>query len=188
MTIMMNTSIAGAPSRSSVANSTLIGAGIGGLLLSAGVVAAPAPATPVKPVTCSKVSQDWTCATRPFSTYIETAFQRKRKGGSVLSSLWFQSKPWATPEVIHYLATSDMVNFETIERLKRATLSNFPNSQIDLSVYSDNEEGWQKLCMSVTTGIDDIDLQLNLEDALYAFIDEHADLRLALNELVISFA
>jgi hypothetical protein len=95
--------------------------------------------------------------------------------------------PWLNDDARDYLREHSDFKVTTLAAVRSAVIRAFPQAQIDFEIIVDPEEGWSRLIMNVSTGIDDFDARLESEDSFYSFADSNAEVRDALQHVIVSF-
>lgn len=90
-----------------------------------------------------------------------------------------------SPEIKDWIVRSPL-GFTALDHLVSTIQSVFGDVAISASTHIDTDEGWEKLILSVDSGIDDYAVVMNQEDMLFAKIDADPVLLNALKSVVIS--
>lgn len=109
-------------------------------------------------------------------------------GCDAASVSWFDSPVWLEPAVKGFIDRSRHLSIRTLASVRSAVSSVFPSAAMSSAVYVDTDERWEKVVLSINTGVDDVDVRMDHEDKLFEFLECHPELKSALSELVLSFS
>lgn len=121
------------------------------------------------------------------NTLISVGTERKKDDDESL--FLYAGFPWMTQDLLDFMLDNQTLSPMNVDWLRNTLYTVFGDSiELEFRTHTDPEEGWTKVILAASTGIDDLEERINKEDNFFAIVDRDPALKSALRHTIISFS